>query len=78
MPKKWPTTANSNAVPARVAGVDEVVMVTPPGKGGISPYVLAAAKVVGGRLTRKEDSAVGMQPRDRPELASLQLDVSPR
>ena len=36
-----------NAIPARVAGVDEVVMVTPPGRDGINPMVLAAAKVAG-------------------------------
>ncbi len=49
----YPSTVLMNAIPARVAGVDEVVMVTPPGKGGkggkrgISPHVLAAAKVAG-------------------------------
>ncbi|MFQ5736381.1 MAG: histidinol dehydrogenase [Thermodesulfobacteriota bacterium] len=43
----YPSTVLMNAVPARVAGVDEVVMVTPPGTGGIDPYVLASAKVAG-------------------------------
>lgn len=44
----YPSTVLMNAIPARVAGVDEVVMVTPPGgKDGINPYVLAAAKVAG-------------------------------
>ena len=46
----YPSTVIMNAVPARVAGVDEVVMVTPPGppgRRGISPYVLAAASVTG-------------------------------
>ncbi len=41
----YPSTVLMNAIPARVAGVDSVVMTTPPGKGGINPYVLAAAKV---------------------------------
>jgi histidinol dehydrogenase len=43
----YPSTVLMNAIPAKVAGVDEVVMVTPPGKGGINPYVLAAAKIAG-------------------------------
>lgn len=43
----YPSTVIMNAVPARVAGVDELVMVTPPGRRGISPYVLAAASITG-------------------------------
>ncbi|HAO94067.1 MAG: histidinol dehydrogenase [Deltaproteobacteria bacterium GWB2_55_19] len=43
----YPSTVLMNAIPAKVAGVSEVIMVTPPGKDGISPYVLAAAKVAG-------------------------------
>ncbi|MBI5642806.1 MAG: histidinol dehydrogenase [Deltaproteobacteria bacterium] len=41
----YPSTVLMNAIPARVAGVSEVIMVTPPGKDGINPYVLAAARV---------------------------------
>lgn len=49
----YPSTVLMNAVPARVAGVAEVVMATPPSKNGINPYVLAAAKVAGvGRIFR--------------------------
>ena len=37
-----------NVVPAKVAGVDEIVMVTPPGKDGkINPTTLVAAKEAG-------------------------------
>ena len=37
-----------NVIPAKVAGVSEIVMVTPPGKdGGINPYIGVAAKVAG-------------------------------
>jgi len=43
----YPSTVLMNAIPARVAGVDEVVMVTPPGRDGINPMVLAAAKIAG-------------------------------
>lgn len=34
-------------VPAKVAGVDEVVVTTPPSEGGIDPYVLYTAKALG-------------------------------
>lgn len=43
----YPSTVLMNAVPARVAGVDEIIMVTPPGKDGVNPHVLAAAEVAG-------------------------------
>lgn len=45
----YPSTVLMNAIPARVAGVKEVVMVTPPssGKRSLNPYVLAAAGVAG-------------------------------
>ena len=37
-----------NAIPAQVAGVEEIVLVTPPRKdGGLNPYLLAAAHVLG-------------------------------
>jgi histidinol dehydrogenase len=43
-----PSTVLMTAVPARVAGVKEVVLVTPPGKNGsVSPVTLAAAKIAG-------------------------------
>ncbi|MEB3296054.1 MAG: histidinol dehydrogenase, partial [Cyanobacteriota bacterium] len=44
----YPSTVLMNAVPALVAGVERVVMVTPPGPGGEpSPTVLAAAHLAG-------------------------------
>ncbi len=43
-----PSSLLMTAVPARVAGVKEVIMVTPPGKQGeVSPVTLAAAKIAG-------------------------------
>lgn len=43
-----PSTVLMNAVPAKVAGVDEIVMTTPPAKNGkINPVILAAAKIAG-------------------------------
>ena len=42
----YPSTVLMNAIPARVAGVDKIYMVTPPGgKRGVDPYVLAAASI---------------------------------
>ena len=45
---QYPSTVLMNAIPAKVAGVERVVMVTPPQRDGlISPYTLAAAKLAG-------------------------------
>ncbi len=45
---QYPSTVLMNAVPAKVAGVRRIVMVTPPQRdGSLSAYTLAAAKVVG-------------------------------
>lgn len=44
----YPSTVLMNAIPAKLAGVQEVIMVTPPMKNGqIKPSVLAAAKIAG-------------------------------
>lgn len=43
----YPSTVLMNAIPAKIAGVKEIIMVTPPSKNGINPYVLAAAKIAG-------------------------------
>ncbi|MBQ4280595.1 MAG: histidinol dehydrogenase, partial [Spirochaetales bacterium] len=44
----YPSTVLMDTIPAKIAGVGEVVMVTPPGKDGkVSKAVLAAAKVAG-------------------------------
>ncbi|PYM67911.1 MAG: histidinol dehydrogenase [Candidatus Rokuibacteriota bacterium] len=44
----YPSTVLMTAVPARVAGVREIVLVTPPGPGGrVEPVVLAAARLAG-------------------------------
>jgi histidinol dehydrogenase len=44
----YPSTVLMTAVPARVAGVREIVLVTPPGADGrVDPVVLAAARVAG-------------------------------
>lgn len=43
----YPSSVLMNAIPARVAGVDRLVMVTPTPKGEINPLVLAAAHIAG-------------------------------
>lgn len=44
----YPSTVLMDAIPAKIAGVREVVMVTPPGKDGkVNPVILAAAKIAG-------------------------------
>ena len=44
----YPSTVLMDAIPAKIAGVPELVMVTPPGKDGkVNPAILAAAKVAG-------------------------------
>ena len=44
----YPSTVLMNAVPAAIAGVNRIVMVTPPLKDGkIKPEVLVAAKIAG-------------------------------
>jgi histidinol dehydrogenase len=43
----YPSSVLMNAIPAKVAGVDRLVMVTPTPKGEVNPLVLAAAHVAG-------------------------------
>lgn len=44
----YPSSVLMNAVPARIAGVGELIMVTPPDKNGkANPDILAAAAIAG-------------------------------
>ncbi len=43
----YPSSVLMNAIPARVAGVGEIIMVAPAPRGEIAPMVLAAAAVAG-------------------------------
>ncbi len=44
----YPSSVLMNVIPAKVAGVEEIVMVTPPGKDGrVNPNTLVAAKEAG-------------------------------
>ena len=44
----YPSTVLMDAVPAKIAGCSEIIMVTPPMKNGkVNPVILAAAKIAG-------------------------------
>ena len=44
----YPSTVLMDAIPAKIAGCREIVMVTPPGKDGkVNPAILAAAEIAG-------------------------------
>ncbi|MBE5752162.1 MAG: histidinol dehydrogenase [Clostridiales bacterium] len=43
----YPSTVLMDAIPAKIAGCDEIVMVTPTKTGEINPDILAAAKIAG-------------------------------
>ena len=43
----YPSSVLMNAIPAKVAGVGEVLMVVPMPRGLVNPHVLAAAKIAG-------------------------------
>jgi len=43
----YPSSVLMNCIPAKLAGVGEIVMVTPPSKHGVDPGILAAAKIAG-------------------------------
>lgn len=43
----YPSSVLMCAIPAKVVGVERIVMCTPPQKGGINPYLLVAADIAG-------------------------------
>lgn len=43
----YPSSVLMNAIPAKIAGVGELVMVTPASGGAVHPAILAAAKIAG-------------------------------
>ncbi|GAB6136833.1 histidinol dehydrogenase [Halanaerobaculum tunisiense] len=64
----YPSSVVMNGVPAKVAGVEEVVMVTPPSQdGSLNPYTLVAASEVGVDTIYKVGGAQA--------IAALSLDV---
>ena len=54
----YPSSVLMNIVPAKVAGVEEIVMTTPPGKDGkVNPTTLVAAKEAGADVIYKVGGA---------------------
>jgi len=54
----YPSSVLMNVLPAKVAGVDEIIMVTPPGKDGkVNPNTLVAAKEAGADVIYKVGGA---------------------
>ncbi|MDA1354052.1 MAG: histidinol dehydrogenase [bacterium] len=54
----YPSTVLMNAIPAQIAGVKELVMVTPPQRdGNVAPQVLVAADLCGIKTVRKVGGA---------------------
>jgi len=43
----YPSTVLMAAIPARIAGVREIVMTSPVGRGGLNPIIVAAAQIAG-------------------------------
>ncbi len=43
----YPSSVLMNVLPAKIAGVKRIVMITPPAENGINPHVLAAAQLAG-------------------------------
>jgi histidinol dehydrogenase len=43
----YPSTVLMAAIPARIAGVREIVMTSPVGRGGLNPILVAAAQIAG-------------------------------
>ena len=57
----YPSSVLMNILPAKVAGVDEIVMVTPPGKDGkVNPNTLVAAHEAGADVIYKVGGAQGI------------------
>ncbi len=54
----YPSSVLMNIIPAKVAGVEEIIMVTPPGKDGkVNPTTLVAAKEAGAAAVYKAGGA---------------------
>lgn len=57
----YPSSVVMTAVPAKVAGVDDIIMISPPDKQGkMNPYTLAAAKLAGVTKLFKVGGAQGI------------------
>ena len=58
---QYPSSVLMNAIPARIAGVKRIVMITPPSKeGGLHPNIAAAARIAGVSEIYKVGGAQGI------------------
>ncbi len=74
------STVLMTAVPARVAGVSDIAMVTPPRRdGSVNPYLLVTAKEVGVRRIHRIGSAwaVGALAFGTPSVSPVDVIVGP-
>jgi histidinol dehydrogenase len=56
----YPSSLLMNVIPAKVAGVGEVVVLTPPSKEGVNPSILAAARLAGADRVLRIGGAQGI------------------
>jgi len=56
----YPSSLLMNVIPAKVAGVGEVVVITPPSKEGVNPSILAAARLAGADRVLRVGGAQGI------------------
>ena len=67
----YPSSVLMNIIPAKVAGVKEIVMVTPPGKDGrVNPVTLTAAHLAGATKVYKIGGAQAVEPWPSAQRAS--------
>ncbi|MEF9997485.1 MAG: histidinol dehydrogenase [Lachnospiraceae bacterium] len=76
----YPSSVFMNIVPAKVAGVEEIIMVTPPGKDGkINPHTLVAANEAGATAIYKVGGAqaIGALAYGTESIAKVDKIVGP-
>jgi len=69
----YPSSVLMNVIPARVAGVDEVIMVSPAGRDGHPPAVLAAARIAGATAVYRVGNAY-VQAAKRQVYGQVDID----
>ncbi|MEN6325039.1 MAG: histidinol dehydrogenase [Syntrophomonas sp.] len=72
----YPSSVLMNAIPAQVAGVKEIVMVSPPNRqGGMNPYTLVAAAELGVKEIYKMGGAQAVFALDRGTETIKKVDL---
>ena len=74
----YPSTVLMDSIPAKIAGCEEIVMVTPPGKDGkVNPAILAAANRPGRHTSSTPNAGVAWRSAIDAPLRLLALDPTP-